>query len=155
MFQIFSDLTQCLRKEYNLSTVTPDVLASGLTGSWVTLDSVGNAKLTSGATGLAWPIWNESYRDGSIGKFTPDVVNSKRVSVIVGKIFATTDRVKATGGGTGIGDLAIGDPLTTYAGGVLSKATIGTHPIVAYVVKASYTTTYFGNTYTVIDIQTV
>lgn len=149
MFKITSDLTMVLRKEFPVAiTGAGQPLASGVTGTWVTLDSSGNATLTTAATGLAWPIWNESYRDGTVGAFTPDVVNSKRVSVIVGKIFATTDQFVAAG-------IGLGDPLATGANGKLVKATIGTDPIVAYCTKLSYSVNYFGVTRTCIDIQTV
>lgn len=150
MFKIYSDLTQVLRKEYNVAvTGAGQVLSSGVTGSYVTLDSDGNAILTSTATGLAWPIWNESYRSGALGSFTPDVVNSKRVSVIVGKIFATTDQFTGE-------TISRGDALTTGAGGKLIKATLSSHdPIVAYCVKPSYEVVYFTQTVNAIDIQTV
>jgi len=150
MFKITSDLTMVLRKELDVAITGPgQPLASGVTGTWVTLDSNGKATLTTGATGLAFPIWNESYRDGTVGAFTPDVVNSKRVSVIVGKIFATTDQF------TNSPSISKGDPLTTGANGKLVKATIGTDPIVAYCVKASYSVTYFGVSRNAIDIVTV
>ena len=137
MFKIFSDLTLVLRKEFTVATTgAGQVLASGVTGTWVTLDSSGNAILTTGATGLAYPIWNESYRDGTIGAFTPDVVNTSRVSVIVGKIFATTDQFSNTV------SISRGDPLCTSAGGILVKNTsLSTQPTVAYCVKPIYSTT--------------
>jgi hypothetical protein len=148
MFKIFSDLSMVVRKEFDVATTGYGApLSSGVTGSWVTLDSDGKAYLTSDETGLAWPVWNESYRDGTLGAFTPDVVNSKRVSVVVGKIFATTDQYISTP--------SRGAALTTGAGGKLKTASIGTHPIVAYCVKPQYSTTYFGRTINVIDIQTV
>jgi hypothetical protein len=149
MFNIFSDLTMVLRKEFNLAvTGAGQVLSSGVLGSWVTLDSSGNAYLTTGATGLAYPVWNESYRDGTIGAFTPDVVNSKRITVICGKIFATTDQFTGTP--------SRGDPLCTAAGGVLgTNSSLSTQATVAYCVKPSYTLTYFGKTLHVIDIQVI
>jgi hypothetical protein len=148
MFQIFSDLTQALRKEFTLAvTGAGQVLSSGVTGSWVTLDGSGNATLTQAATGLAWPIWNESYRNQTLGAFTPDVVNSKRISVIVGKIFATTDQYISTP--------SRGDALKTGAGGKLASGSAADDPIVAYCVKPQYQVTYFGQTLNVIDIQTV
>ena len=151
MFNIFSDLTMVLRKEFNVAvTGAGQILSSGVLGSWVTLDSSGNALLTSAATGLAYPVWNESYRDGTIGAFTPDVVNTKRITVICGKIFATTDQFSNNT------PISRGDPLMTAAGGILVKNTaIGTYSTVAYCVKPSYTLTYFGKTLNVIDIQVI
>jgi hypothetical protein len=148
MFKIYSDLSMVLRKELDVAvTGAGQVLSSGVTGSWVTLDSSGNAILTSTQTALAWPIWNESYRSGALGQFTPDVVNSKKVSVIVGKIFATTDQFT--------GSPSRGDILYTTAGGKLTNGTIGTNHPVAVCVKASYSTVYFTQTLDVIDIQTL
>lgn len=148
MFKIFSDLSMALRKEFDLAVVgAGQVLSSGVNGSWVTLDSSGNAVLTQTATGLAWPIFNESYRDLTIGSFTPDVVNAKRISVIVGKIFATTDQYISTP--------SRGDALKTGAGGKLATGSAADDPIVAYCVKPQYSITYYGNTINVIDIQTV
>ena len=151
MFNIFSDLTMVLRKEFTLAvTGAGQLLSSGVIGSWVTLDGSGNAALTTTATGLAYPVWNESYRDGTLGSFTPDVVNSKRITVIVGKIFATTDQYSNST------PISRGDALMTAAGGILVKNTaIGTYPTVAYCVKPQYSTTYFGLTLNVIDIQII
>jgi hypothetical protein len=151
MFNILSDLTMVLRREFNVAvTGAGQILSSGVLGSWVTLDGSGNATLTSAATALAYPVWNESYRDGTVGAFTPDVVNSKRVTVIIGKIFATTDQFSNTT------PISRGDALMTASGGILVKNTaIGTYPTVAICVKPTYTTTYFGKTLNVIDIQIV
>jgi hypothetical protein len=147
MFKIFSDISLVLRKELTLSqSGAGQVLSSGVQGSWVTLNASNEATLTQAATGLAWPIWNESYRTGLVG-WTPDVVNTKKVTVIVGKVFATTDQYLSTP--------SLGDPLKTGAGGKLATATLGTDHIVAFCVKAPYSLTYLGTTYTVIDIQTV
>lgn len=146
MFKIFSDLTTVVRKSFPLEPSNSYVLVSGVTGTWVTLNASGQAIITTGKTGLAWPIWNESYRDGTLGAFTPDVVNTKTVSVVVGKIFATTDRYT--------GSPSLGAALTTANNGLLAAAGAG-DPIVAYCVKPQYSTTYFSQTLNVIDIQIV
>lgn len=147
MFNVFSDLTQVLRKEWPIEPVGSQILVSGVSGSWVTIDSNGNAELTSaaGGTQLAWPIWNESYRNGAVGEWTPDVTNAKRVSTIVGKLFATTDQFTGT---PARGNLLFAGPV-----GKLAVATLGTNPAVAVCVNPSYTVTQFGTTFTVIDIQ--
>ena len=144
MFQILSDLSLLLRKELDVDDAYNQVLASGVTGSWVTLTSGGKAILTDGtATELAWPVFNESARDGSVS-WTPDVTNSKKITILAGKFFARTDRYTSV---TQVG------PLKTGASGKLVAATEGvTTNVVAYCVKAPYSTTYLGNTYTVIDI---
>jgi hypothetical protein len=144
MFQILSDLSLLLRKELTLSTAAPDIVGSGLSGSWVTLDTDGTARLTGVVpTELAWPVFNESKRDGTVG-WTPDVTNASIVTIIAGKFFARTDRY------TGVSTVG---PLKTAAGGLLQPAVEGTvTDVVAYCVKAPYSTTYLGRTLTVIDI---
>lgn len=142
MFSILSDLSLLLRKDLAVSA-TGDLLASGVSGTWVTLDTDGTAVRTSSAVELAWPVWNESNRDGSVG-YTPDVNNSKKVTVLAGKFFARTDEY------TGVS--AVG-PLKTGANGKLVAATEGVSTnVVAYCVKAPYTTSYLGRSVTVIDI---
>ncbi len=145
MFNPISDLSQVLRKEWPIEPAGSFILMSGVSGSWVTIDSNGNAELTTTSTQLAWPIWNESSRDGSLGAFTPDVLTSKRVSVIVGKIFATTDQYT--------GNPVRGNILKTGALGKLAVATQGTDPAVAMCVNPPYQISYFGTTINVIDIQ--
>lgn len=145
MFLIKSDLSLLLRKDLDCSDTGNAVLASGVSGSWVTISGTGaNARLTAGATELAWPVFNESKRDQTIGGWTPDVTNSKKVTVLAGKYFATTDQYTSV---TAIG------PLVTGANGKLVAATEGTSTnVVAYCVKAPYSYNYLGNSLTVIDI---
>lgn len=144
MFKITSDLNLVLRREFSISG--QDVSTSGYAGTWVTLNTDGTAKRTAVlGTGLAWPVFNEGNRDGSIG-YTPDVTKTVRVTVLFGGPFAaTTDQFSGTAP-------AVGDPLTTTALGKLTKATIGTHPIVAFCTAAPRDVVYFGSTYSCIDI---
>ena len=143
MFQILSDLSLLLRKELDADDTLNDVLASGVTGTWVTLTSGSKAIRTQAATELAWPVFNESARNGTVS-WTPDVTNSKKVTILAGKFFARTDRYTSV---TAVG------PLVTGANGKLVAASEGTDTnVVAYCVKAPYSTTYLGNTVTVIDI---
>lgn len=147
MFQILSDLSLLLRRELPVDTTSPEsnhVLTSGLSGVWVTLDASGYAKRTQTAVEMAWPVFNESARDGSVNAFTPDVTNSKKVTVLAGKFFARTDQYTSV---TAVG------PLKTGANGKLVAATEGTDTnVVAYCVKAPYSTTYLGRSVTVIDV---
>jgi hypothetical protein len=145
MFQILSDLSLLLRKELDVDDTANDVLASGVSGTWVTLNSSSKAVRTTGtSTELAWPVFNESARDQSVLGWTPDVTNSKKVTVLAGKYFARTDQYTSV---TAVG------PLKTGANGKLANAVEGsTTNVVAYCVKAPYSTNYLGNTLTVIDI---
>jgi hypothetical protein len=158
MFKLLSDLSTVQRKEipiYLTSTVghpNNEVYVSGYSGSWVTLDSSGYAVLTSAHTqGLAWPVWNESKRDGTQG-WSPDVKQAQSVTVFFGKVRFLTDRY--------YGSPSLGDPLTPsdVAGykGCLETATPSSHEaIVAYCRKAPYSYTHFGSTITVIEVETV
>jgi hypothetical protein len=144
MFTVLTDLSLLLRKEFDLSTYNSyDVLVSGVTGVWVTLDSSGTAIRTSSATKLAWPVWNESSRAGTVG-WTPDVSNSKKVTTLMGKFFATTDQYSG---------VTVCGPLVTGANGKLVPGTesVSTN-VVAYCIKAPYSKTHLGTTFTVIDI---
>lgn len=145
MFLIKSDLSLLLRKDLDVSDTSNDVLASGVSGTWVTISgSTPYAKRTAGATELAWPVFNESKRDQTAGGWTPDVTNSKKVTVLAGKYFATTDQYTSV---TAIGPLVTGANGKLVAGSESSSTNV-----VAYCVKAPYSYNYLGNSLTVIDI---
>jgi hypothetical protein len=160
MFKLTSDLSVVQRRELPIvitaAAATPnnEVYASGYSGSWVTLDSAGNAILASTGAQIAWPVWNESYRTGAQG-WSPDVAKSKSVTVFVGKVTGLTDRFDSSTNGT----ITLGAPLTisTAAGkrGYLMLATVGTHDVKAFCRKASHSITHLGTTFTVIEIETV
>ena len=145
MFNILSDLSLLTRKELDVDDASNDVLASGIAGTWVTLGANSKAIRTQGtSTELAWPVFNESKRDGTVLGWTPDVTNSKKVTVLCGKYWARTDQYTSV---TTVG------PLKTGANGKLVAAVEGTTTnVVAYCVKAPYSFTYLGNALTVIDI---
>lgn len=143
MFRILSDLSLVTRKELPIDTTSNSyhVLTSGISGVWVTLDASGYATRTGTATELAWPIFNDSARDGTVG-WTPDVTTSNGVTVLAGKYFAATNQYTSVS--------AVG-PLATGANGKLVTATEGTTTnVVAYCIKAPYTDAFTG--LTVIDI---
>lgn len=145
MFKVTSDLSLVLRKELSTDSTNNWVTASGIQGTWVTVASDGTATLPTAASGFAYPIWTESNRDQTVA-FTKDSVNSKKVTVIVGKVFATTNKYT--------GSIAQGAALKVDSiGRLVDQAGSGT--IVAYCVKAAYSTTYFGSSVSVIDIVTV
>lgn len=139
MFKILSDLSLLLRKDLDVSDALNDVLLSGVSGTWVTYNGA-YAKRTSAATKFAWPVFNESNRNGTVG-WTPDVNNSKKVTVLVGKYFAQTDQFNNTP--------SVGDALDVTASG---KLVAGSSAPVAYVTKASTAISYFGRTINVIEI---
>jgi len=146
MFNILSDLSLLTRRELPVDDSLNDVLASGVSGVWVTLATGGYAHRTSsGSTvGPAWPVFNDSARDQSVLGWTPDVKNSKKVTILAGKYFARTDQYTSI--------TTVGQALTTGANGKLVAGTVGTDNIVGYCVTAPYSYVYLGNTLTVIDI---
>jgi hypothetical protein len=147
MFKLLSDLSTVQRKEIPINVTGSNVVfVSGYSGSWVTLDSNGYAILTSGVTGLAWPVWNESNRNGTQG-WSPDVKQAKSVTVFFGKVRAYTDRYDSS-------SIVLGSSLMTAAGGVLTLQT-GSNPVVAYCRKAAFSYTQFGTAFNVIEIETV
>jgi hypothetical protein len=137
MLKLLSDLKKANRFD---KTATAGVIASGVTGTWVTLDSNDKFDLPSGATRLAFPIWTESNRDGSVG-WTPDVGATNKLTVLDGYVRAITDQV------AGYSSLALGDNLTVDANGKLAKTTNGTE-IVAVVMRKIDSITVLGTTYT-------
>jgi len=117
------------------------VLASGVTGTWVTIDSNDNFQLPSGATKLAWPVWTESYRDGSVGKWTPDVSATGKLTVLDGYMRAITDQV------AGYGELALSNLLTVNTNGKLAVTTAGEEDV-AVLMKKHDSATILGTTFT-------
>lgn len=147
MFSILSDLSLLLRREFPVDNALNDVLASGVSGVWVTLATGGTATRAQTATGMAWPVFNDSARNQSVLGWTPDVTNSGKVTVLAGKYVARTDQYTSV--------TTVGQALKTGVSGKLVVGTDGSDPIVAYCVKAPYTYNYLGNTLTVIDIYVI
>jgi hypothetical protein len=147
MFLVLSDLAVLTRKELTIDTTTPNVLTSGVQGSWVTISgSNSTAFLTSGATALAWPVFNESKRDQTAGAWAPDVLNTGKVTILTGKYFARTSVYS--------GSPAVGQPLDCMAGGLIQGAS-GTATNVGFCIKAPYSYNYLGYTFNVIDIYVI
>lgn len=141
MYNVTSDLTIVGRRDFPIDS--PGWLTvSGLQGMWVTLVSNKLYPVSSDSEVTpVFPIWSESNRDKTVG-WTKDVTNSKKVTVLIGTHFATTDQIT--------GSLALGDGLVVEAN--TGKLKLGTTNVVAYVVKAAYTLSYFGSDTTVHDI---
>jgi len=137
MLKLLSKLEKANRMDFD---ATAGVRASGVTGTWVTLDSAGNVDLPSAATKLAFPVWTESNRDGTVG-WTPDVSATGKLTVLDGYIRAITDQV------TDYAGLAIGDLLTVDASGKLAKATADESLDVAVVMKKHDSVSVLGTTF--------
>lgn len=142
MYLVLSDLALLVRKDLTIDA-SASILASGLQGSWVTISGTGTAFFPNGNTILAWPVFNESQRDQTVGKWAPDVLNTKKVTVLVGPHFARTTVFT--------GSPLIGQSLDVNSSGQLAAAA-PTYTNVAYCVKAPYAYTYLGNSVTAMDI---
>ena len=141
MLKLLSDLKKANRFD---KTATAGVIASGVTGTWVTLDSNDHFDLPSGATRLAFCVWTESNRDGTVG-WTPDVGVTGKLTAFDGYLRAITDQV------TDYASLAQGDNLTVDANGKLAKTTIAgdtENYAIAVVMRKIDSITVLGTTYT-------
>lgn len=137
MLKLLSDLKRSNRFD---KTAAASVIASGVEGTWVTLDSNDHVDLPSAATKLAFCVWTESNRDGSVG-WTPDVGATGKLTVLDGYIRAITDQV------AGYADLSIGDLLTVDTDGKLAKTTDGAKDV-AVVMRKIDSVSRLGNTFT-------
>jgi len=136
MLKLLSDLKRANRMDF---TAAADVIASGVEGTWVTIDSNQALQFPAAATKLAFPVWTESNRDGTVG-WTPDVGATGKLTVLDGYLRAITDRVTSYAG------LAIGDLLTVDANGKLAKTTDGTKDV-AVVMRKHDSVTILGTTF--------
>jgi hypothetical protein len=142
MYNVTSDLTLVQRRDFSIDS--PGwFTVSGLQGMWATLvgDKLFPATSLAEVTPL-FPIWTESNRDKTVG-WTKDVTNTKKLTVLFGKHFATTDQYQGSAP-------ALGDSLEIAAN--TGKLVVGNTNVIAYCVKAPYTLSYFGSDTTVIDI---
>jgi hypothetical protein len=137
MLKLLSDLKRANRFD---KSATAGVIASGVTGTWVTLNSNDDFDLPASATRLAFPVWTESNRDGTIG-WTPDVGATGKLTVFDGYLRAITDQVYDYAG------LAQGDLLTVTSTGKLTKTTVA-EEMVAVVMRKIDSITVLGTTYT-------
>lgn len=137
MLKLLSDLKLANAMDF---TAAAGVIASGVTGTWVTIDSNDTLQLPSSATKFAFPVWTESNRDGTAG-YTPDVTATGKLTILDGYLRAITDQVTSYAG------LAVGDLLTVDANGKLAKTTDGTKDIVV-VMKKHDSVTILGTTFT-------
>jgi hypothetical protein len=146
MFLVLSDLALLTRKDLTID-VSASIIASGIQGSWVTLSGTGTAFLTQIATPLAWPVFNESQRDQTVGKWAPDVLNTKQATVLSGKYFARTTKFTGTP--------VVGAPLDVSTNGALVSSGSVNANNVAFCIKAPYAYTYLGNSVTAMDIYVI
>jgi hypothetical protein len=114
MLKILSDLTQVERIDF--STGVGTLIASGYQGQWLVPGATYATFPTSGQAGV-FQIWTEGNRDGTVG-FTPDTVNTEKLTTLYGKYRARTDKFDGV-----IGDYAIGTKLTVSTLGNFAPVT--------------------------------
>jgi len=125
MFKLLSDLNLVNRFDADAAS---QVLASGVSGSWVCYKSSGKVDFPESVAEAngAFMVWTESDRDGTGGKFTPDVTETSKLSILSGAgLRGITDQV-ASYGGTSVGSLLYAD-----TAGKLAVVATGTNAQVA------------------------
>ncbi len=152
MIKINTSLELADRLDFPASS---QVLDSGRSGSLATLDGDGELILASGTTGLCFPIFSESNRDGSAG-FTPDVHRISQVTVFRGRIQYVTDQYDNTSidEHTAIGKDLVGGA-TNKAGVLVARTSEDASLVIARLVKGPTTMIYLGRSVTVIEVLTV
>ena len=94
MLRVISDLNLVQRIDFDASA---GLLASGYQGSWVTYTSDDEVDFPVAATLLAWPVFNENeLGDTTGGRFSPDVEELDKVTVLYGKFRGLTDQYTGT-----------------------------------------------------------
>jgi hypothetical protein len=145
MLIIKSDLNLLDRMSVEYTT---DLLASGVQGTWVTINSSNKAEIstTSGASGLSFAVFNESNADGTQG-YSPDTSASGKVTLLNGPYRAVTSEVAPAA----YAALSIGDPVMAGDDGklvVVPDTVAGAKAVVGYVKQKITTLTHRGTTYT-------
>jgi len=143
MLQLLSDLILADRVDFEDDGSTS---VSGYQGSWVTFDSNHQLQLTDASKTHAWPVWNE--QSGAGPGYAPDVVESKKISVLTGHHRANTDQY----GGT----ISLDDRLVTASTGILrASGNAGDGKVIAVCTRAARSVTIKGTAYTMIEYETV
>lgn len=139
MLRVISDLNLTQRIDFDADA---GLLASGYQGTWVTYDeSTSKVKIPgSVAPGLAWPVFNENeLGDTTGGKFSPDVEELDKVTVLYGKFRGITDQYDTT-------NVVSGSKLSVNTDGKLYVHASGTNAV-AIAVKEYTNLVYRGVTY--------
>jgi len=143
MLRVLTNLNLLNRQDL---TASAGLIASGYTGTWANIET-DQLELSDADEFALGVIWTESYRDGTIGSWTPDVDGTGKLTIIWGKFRALTDQFTGTP--------AVGAALKVSAAGKLLTGTQYTDYIVAYCTKASHTIEHLGSSHTVIEFVTV
>ena len=143
MLKLISDITLVKRFDLPIASNGCSVVASGYQGMWVTKDATGHAYDLVTPTLLAYPVWTESNKDGTVG-WSGDVSATGNITVLFGKFQAITDKYVAA-------NMALGAALTVSSG--LLKVAAGSEPVVAVCTKVIGSATYGNLTSTFIEFD--
>ena len=144
MVRFLTSWSELTRQSFKASA---GVIASGVNGTFVSKIGDTLDLPTAGAIGV-YQIISESYRDGTAGKWAPDVAASgdNVLSVAYGKYRAVTDQFT--------GSPAVGDKLKVTAAGKLATTSTAAE-FVAVCTTASHSITQLGASVTVIEFVTL
>lgn len=147
MLRLKTDLTDINRFDVEASSNLIDS-GNGVTGTWVVKNG-DKLELPADGDVNALQVWSESYRDGSAGKWSPDVSASgiDQLTVLWGKYRATTDQYTGTP--------AAGELLKVDADGKLAVTTKSAGDAVAVCTKAAHSETHLHEDHTVIEFLTL
>lgn len=144
MLRLLTNLNLLNRQDF---TATDGLIASGYTGTWIKLETDEIDLIAATGDFSIGTVWTESYRDGTIGSWTPDVDATGQLTIIWGKFRALTDQFT--------GSPAVGNALRVNTAGQLVVGTANSDFIVAYCTKASHTIEHLGRSHTVIEFVTI
>lgn len=149
MLQLLSSLTNLTRIEVKEKDgLSPTILASGTTGTWVTMENTSKGTFITWPTAgdMAFPIWTEANRDGSAG-WSPDVTaisgssTKGAFSVLYGKVWGITDQVDS-------GNLpTIGAKLYVTSTGKLTTVSTGKAVPVAICTRTAFPHVYLSKSW--------
>tara|TARA_Y100001938_G_scaffold62150_1_gene86515 strand:- start:148 stop:606 length:459 start_codon:yes stop_codon:yes gene_type:complete len=143
MFKLLSDLNLTNRFDYDADS---QVLASGVTGSWVCFKSNGKVDFPDSIAEAknAVMVWTESDRAGTGGKFTPDVTETSKLSILSGAgLRGITDQVSSYAG------TSVGSTLYAHTDGKLAvcDSAAKEYAAVAVCIKKHASVTVLGTTF--------
>jgi hypothetical protein len=144
MVRFLTSWSELTRQSFKASD---GVITSGVNGTFVSKNGDTLDLPVAGARGV-YQIISESYRDGTAGKWAPDVAASGNniLSVAYGKYRAVTDQFAGTP--------AVGDKLKVNAAGKLAVTTTAGEEV-AVCTTASHSITQLGKSVTVIEYVTL
>lgn len=138
MLKLLSDINQAAKYDYDAAD---DVIASGIQGMFVTIDSDDTLQYPTDGDMHSFPVWSESYRDGTAGNWNTTIDATGKLTILDNYVRGITDQVSS------YDSLALGDMLKVDANGKLTKTTDATEKV-AFVKKKHDSVTVLGTEFT-------